>query len=299
MNYPISALCVQRFQLEMTKLSRMAGSCRQHLQRRLGHRALLSGCLALLWLGGPLPQAQAAPAVDPQLKQQILQVIRDNPEVILDAVRSYQQRQAKQRQAARQGFLKAAQSDPQQVIGASPIQGPAAGKILLIEFSDFQCPYCANAHRIIQTFLAKHGQEVTVVFKHFPLSSIHSEAMPAAQAAWAAGQQGKFWAYHDALFANQAQLGEALYQRLAREQKLDLKQFERDRIAAMSAIQSDLALAESLGLEGTPFLIFNGQVVNGLEDVSTLETALVRAKAATSSKSEAVKGDATNKHPSP
>lgn len=87
--------------------------------------------------------------------------------------------------------------------------------------------------------MAKHGVEVTLVYKHFPLTSIHDQALPAAQAAWTAQQQGQFRAFHDALFAEQANLGDELYRMIAQRLNLHLAQFERDRVRAVEAIQPD------------------------------------------------------------
>jgi protein-disulfide isomerase len=140
------------------------------------------------------------------------------------------------------------------VIGQSPVQGDRKNKILLIEFSDFQCPFCAKAHAALEELRLKNPNNFSLVFKHYPLTSIHDKAMPAAQAAWAAGQQGKFWEFHEALFKNQKQLGEALYTETAQALNLDLKKFNSDRAssAATSAIKQDMALGEKIGINSTP-----------------------------------------------
>jgi protein-disulfide isomerase len=149
---------------------------------------------------------------------------------------------------------------------------------VLLEFSDFQCPYCAKAHQTLKQIMGTHQRQVTLVYKHFPLTSIHSEAMPAAKASWAAGQQGKFWQYHDALFAQQDNLGEALYVGTAKKLNLDLEQFNRDRSgdAASTAIEQDRVLAESLGIRGTPFFAINGEAFSGAVSLSEMETVLAR-----------------------
>ena len=118
-----------------------------------------------------------------------------------------------------------------------------------IEFGDFQCPFCAEAEPTVKQFIAQHADQVTLVYKHFPLSQIHPQATSAAQAAWAAQQQGRFWEYHDALFDQQKQLGEDLYLAIAEELDLDLEQFNRDRNSseAKAAIDQDLELAQKIG----------------------------------------------------
>ena len=98
--------------------------------------------------------------------------------------------------------------------------------------------------------------------------------MSAAKAAWAAGQQGKFWEYHDALFSNQDKLGEAFYLNLARNLNLDMQKFQVDRAIADNAIWQDMQLAQSLGIAGTPFFVMNGQAFSGAVQLSDFEKIL-------------------------
>ena len=234
-------------------------------------------CLTLFGCSTP---SKADSQISPQLKEQVLQIIRENPEAILDSVQAYQRKQQAAQQKEQQAFLEQTKTNPKAVIGSSPTTGAKAGKVLLVEFSDFQCPYCSKAHAILQPFMAKHRDVVTLVYKHFPLVSIHAEAMPAAKAAWAAGQQGKFWEYHDALFTHQDQLGEAFYQTTAKTLSLDLKRFERDRTIAEAAIQQDMELGKKLGLSGTPFFVMNGETLTGLSSADDLEEVLRRVSKA-------------------
>jgi protein-disulfide isomerase len=90
--------------------------------------------------------------------------------------------------------------------GTSPVKGPADAPITIVEFSDYQCPFCARSEPLVKEALAAYPTQARVVFKHFPLTSIHPNAMPAALAAAAAQQQGKFWEMHEKLFANQRAL---------------------------------------------------------------------------------------------
>lgn len=236
---------------------------------------LLMLCLNLLnWT---LP-AQAATSITPELEQKILQVIRNHPEVILQSVQAYEQQQIQQIKQAQQAFLSEIRTNPEAVIGNSPRTGSPDGKVLLVEFSDFQCPYCAKAYETVKQFMANHQDEVTLVYKHFPLGSVHPEAMPAAKAAWAAGQQGKFWEYHDALFSQQDKLGEALYLEISRNMNLDLEKFQSDRTQANNEIYQDIQLAETLGISGTPFFVLNGQAFAGAIQLSDMESILARAK---------------------
>lgn len=232
--------------------------------------------LCLVLLGWSLP-AQAATQIRPELEEQVLQIIREHPEVLVESVQAYQQQQQQQLQQVQQAFVQTLKTDPKVVIRESPTTGATEPKVLLVEFSDFQCPYCAKAHETVKQFMAKHGDEVTLVYKHFPLAPIHPEAMPAAKAAWAATQQGKFWEYHDALFTQQDQLGEALYVATAKALNLDLEKFDRDRKIADAAIEEDIRLAETLGLSGTPFFVMNGESFSGAVQLSDIENILARA----------------------
>ncbi len=244
--------------------------------QRLAGLLMAVVCIALInrWL----PAEAGGSEINPQLRDQVLQIIRENPEAILETVQVYQKKQQEAQQKAQQSFLQQIKANPKTVIGTSPTQGAKNGKVLLIEFSDFQCPYCAKAHDTLKEFMAKHSDTVMLTYKHLPLTSIHAEALPAAKAAWAAGQQGKFWQFHDALFTNQKQLGEALYQSTAKSLGLDLAKFERDRAssAAATAINQDVKIAEKLGVEGTPFFVMNGEPLPGAVQLADLEAALTQ-----------------------
>jgi protein-disulfide isomerase len=243
------------------------------LQRTLIITAMLF-CVGLEFCSYP---AQAGNPIDPKLREQVLQIIRENPEVVLESVRAYQRKQQQAQENARQAFVAQLQKNPRGLIGSSPTKGAKMGKVLLVEFSDFQCPYCAQASGTLKEFIAKHQDTVTLVYKHFPLSK-HPEALPAARAAWAAGQQGKFWDYHDALFQNQEKLGEAFYTATATVLKLDLPRFNRDRAsaAANAAIESDQQMAEKVGVDATPFFVMNGVTFSGALPLSDLEELLAK-----------------------
>lgn len=231
--------------------------------------------LCLTLLSGSLP-AQAANPMTPQLEQQVLEIIREHPEVILESVQAYQQQKQQQLQQRQQAFLQQLQTNPRQVIAQSPITEVAQPKILLMEFSDFQCPYCSQAHNTLKELMAKYRDDIALVYKHFPLTPVHPEAVPAAKAAWAALQQGKFWEYQDALFTQQNQLGEELYVAIAQNLNLDMETFNRDRTseAANTAIRQDTQLAENLGLAGTPFFIVSSETFSGAVQLSDLENLL-------------------------
>jgi protein-disulfide isomerase len=246
----------------------------RQLNRSVTKNALLGLLLLTLSITSCSKSVSADNPVNADLEKQVLEIIRKHPEVILESVEKYQREQQQQQSAAREQIISQIASNPGAIVGKSPKRG--TGKVILVEFSDFQCPYCAKARDSVDQFISQRSAAVTLVYKHLPLTQIHAEAQPAAQAAWAAQQQGKFWEYHDALFANQAKLGTVLYQEIAKKLGLDLAKFDRDRQspAAKSAIAADVKLAQSLELNGTPAFIMNGQLFSGAVPVEELEKRL-------------------------
>ncbi|WP_295614002.1 DsbA family protein [Chamaesiphon sp. GL140_3_metabinner_50] len=214
--------------------------------------------------------------VNPQLEKQILEVIRRNPAVMLEVLQKYAIEQQAKEQKAQADAITLARKDTKSLIGDSPTTGASNRQIVMVAFSDFQCPYCATADKSVKQFMAKHKDKVTLVYKYFPLTQIHPEALPAARAAWAANKQGKFWEYHDALYTNQAKLSEAFYLETATSLKLDLNKFNADRKIADNAIVEDFKLGRKLGIDGTPTFIINGEVVTGAASLADLEKALAQ-----------------------
>lgn len=148
--------------------------------------------------------------------------------------------------------------------GKSPAKGPADAKVTIIEFSDFQCPYCKRGRDTMDEVAKSYPKDVKIVFKHYPLP-FHKEAEPAAKAAWAAQQQGKFWEFHDALFNNQDKLGTDFYLATAKELKLDEAKFKADMNseAASKQVKEDAEIGSKNGIQGTPGFFVNGVAVKG------------------------------------
>jgi protein-disulfide isomerase len=225
-------------------------------------------------------QTKPKPKVDSVLEQQVLEVLRKNPEVIYQVLKKFgEEQRAEQERKAKAEQVAAIQKlfqDPKTLIAASPTIGSTSNKILLVEFSDFQCPYCSKSQEILKQFMAKHKDKVTLVFKNFPLTQIHPEALPAARAAWAAQQQGKFWEYHDELFANQAKLSNNFYLDTAKKLNLNLAKFQSDYAIADTAILNDFKLGRAVDVQGTPTLILNGMVVEDPQSIAALEQLLIK-----------------------
>ena len=237
------------------------------------------------------PAQSNATAIDPKLEAQVLEIIRQNPEIVIEAIQKIQQQQQAEKQQqqtnAQQQRLTQALNDPAKLLGTSPRKGSENADIILIEFSDFQCPYCAKTAPIVKEAIAQ-DPNLALIYKHFPLTNIHAQAEPAARAAWAAQQQGQFWDYHDRLFALQPKLGNATYKAIATQLELDMDQFERDRTSttAAQAVQQDVQLAQQLQVRGTPlFVMFSttnpiesGKVVFGIKDLPDLQQQIAQLR---------------------
>ena len=138
-------------------------------------------------------------------------------------------------------------------------KGPANAPVEIIEFSDFQCPYCSRANTTVEQVVAHYGDKVSVVFRHFPLS-FHKEAHLAHQGSECAGEQGKFWEYHDLLFANQQALKPADLINYATQLKLNVEAFDGclKNGAHAGKVDKDLEDGGAVGMNGTPGFYING-----------------------------------------
>jgi protein-disulfide isomerase len=171
--------------------------------------------------------------------------------------------------------------------GTFPVLGNADAGVAIVEFSDFECPFCRRHHaNTVPTLVDRyvHTGEVKYVFVDFPLS-FHAQAEPAALAAVCADEQGEFWPMHDELFASQATLGPAIYRKLAADLKLDSATFERCLAAPATKVRvaKHVALGQAMGINGTPaFLIgrvqdgklVDGVSVSGAQPLSEFERVL-------------------------
>ena len=163
--------------------------------------------------------------------------------------------------------------------------GPASAPVTLVEYGDFQCPYCGAAYEELKQVRADLGDALRFVFRHMPLTAIHPMAELAAEAAEAAAAQGKFWPMHDALYENQRQLSSALVSALATRLGLDMARFTADLRSRRHAekVRQDIAGAERSGVQGTPAFFIDGRRYSGPYDAETLTgelRAIVTARAA-------------------
>lgn len=162
------------------------------------------------------------------------------------------------------------------------IRGLPDAPYTLAELGDFECPFCGAAHLAIEEVRQQMGEDLRFVFRHFPLVSLHPRAEIAAEAAEAAGAQGRFWEMHDRLFENQDALDDEDLLAHAAALELDLVRFARELDARVYAprIQEDVESGISSGVEGTPSFYINGLKYGGRYDVDSLMHALQRARKA-------------------
>ena len=151
-------------------------------------------------------------------------------------------------------------------LGKSPAKGPANAPITIVEFSDFQCPFCSKVNPTIKQIETEYKGKVLFAFKHLPIK-FHDKAQLAAEASMAAHEQGKFWEYHDKLFANPEGLDRASLERYAAELKLDLKKFTAalDSGKHKAQIDADLKLADESKTTSTPTFFVNGRRLVGTQ----------------------------------
>jgi protein-disulfide isomerase len=171
------------------------------------------------------------------------------------------------------------------------VLGPGDAPVTLVEYGDYQCPFCARAHPVVQELLSRRSNLMRFAYRHFPLVTIHPYAEPAAEAAEAAGARGRFWPVHDWLFANQDRLGPVTLIAALVEMGLDGEAIVgelRDR-RFLGKIQSDFASGVRSGVNGTPTFFINGMRYEGGHSLPELLTA-VDAAARARDRSSAVDG---------
>jgi protein-disulfide isomerase len=151
-------------------------------------------------------------------------------------------------------------------IGEAPTRGNEKASVTIVEWSDFQCPFCNRVSPTLAQIKEEYGDQVRFVFKHMPLS-IHPQAAGAHAASEAAHRQGKFWEMHDRIFKNQRDLQVSTLERYATEIGLDMDQYRRDVTADEVAerINEDMKQAQKLGVTGTPSFFINGKYLSGAQ----------------------------------
>jgi len=165
-------------------------------------------------------------------------------------------------------------------IDDDPVMGPDDAPVTIIEFSDFQCPYCTQWHNeVFARLIADYGDKIRFVYRDFPLTNIHPEAFPAAEAANCAGEQNMYWEFHDLLFSNGPNaLSAENYVVYAESLDLDLEDFKEcvDSGRYKDEVQGDIDFAANLGIRSTPTFFINGLAVVGAQPYEVFQRLIDR-----------------------
>ena len=147
--------------------------------------------------------------------------------------------------------------------GVSPVKGATSPVVTIVEFSDFECPFCKQAQSVLRQIVESYGREVRLVSKHLPLEG-HRNSLPAARAAYCAGEQDRFWQFHDAVFTA-GNLSPPVFEQIASELGLGLPKFQQCVASERSraAVIKDIEAARLLRIESTPSFVVNGKVIKG------------------------------------
>ncbi len=238
------------------------------------------GALVAASATAPHPGAGAgtAPSADrTALGKSIREYLLANPEVLVEAMQELERRQDSQRDAV---ALKGVQENQAELFRDpdSPIGGNPNGNVVVVDFNDYQCPYCKRAHQAVKSVLAADGN-VKIVYKDLPILGEASKI--AALAALASTRQGKHQALHDALMENSGKLDRDRIFEIAVSVGLDRAQLEKDMQdpKLKQIIDRNLALASALGVRGTPAFVIGNQFVPGAVDADTLKRMISDARA--------------------
>ena len=190
-------------------------------------------------------------------------------------------------QQARQNYAKSMRLSADVAIVFSPartevgfdparVRGDASAPVTIVEFADFQCPYCLKSYPVMKELLAKYKGRVKMAFRDFPLRGGHPQAQLAAEAARCAGEQGKFWEYHDALFSNPEKLDEQALKERARNLELNQESFESCLSSGRfrPAIEEDVRAGTAARVVGTPTFYVNGIQMAGAQPLTAFEKTI-------------------------
>ena len=157
-----------------------------------------------------------------------------------------------------------------------PSQGKADAPVMVVEFSDFQCPFCQRVMPTLKELRTKYGDRMRLVWKDFPLTQIHPQAFVAAQAGNCAREQGKFWEYHDKLFGNQSALQPEALKKYAADVGLDTTKFNQclDSSKYEARVQDALGVGGRLGISSTPTVFVNGRMINGAQPIEVFQSVI-------------------------
>ncbi len=156
------------------------------------------------------------------------------------------------------------------------VRGNESAPVMVVEYGDFECPFCGEAYKIVRAVEQRFGDNVRFVFRHFPLPRIHPYAQRAAEVAEAAGEQGKFWEMYDYLFTHQPSLAVPDLLRYARDLDLDVDRIreELDERVYRDRVAADVASGQASGVPGTPAFFVNGRIMDQGWDLRRMTAAI-------------------------
>jgi protein-disulfide isomerase len=214
--------------------------------------------------------------------------LRGDEASLRDQIRGYLQNQ--KLAARRETFVQSLRAQAQVVVhlkppppfraqvnaDGAPFKGSANALVSIVEFTDFHCPFCKRVQPTLAALLQKYGDKVKLVFRDFPIAPLHPEAPRAHVAARCADEQGKFWAYHDKLFAGPARSTSEQLKAYAQDVGLDMIAFEGclDSQKQEAAVQRDIEMGSSLGVTGTPTFFINGRPLVGAQPLENFEQVI-------------------------
>jgi protein-disulfide isomerase len=245
-------------------------------------RLCIATILVVAALGAGQAIAQPAPPISSKaaelgpFEQRVREYLLKNPEVIMEALQILQERQ---RAAEAENLKRTLAERSEEILNdpAAPTGGNPAGDVTVVEFFDYNCPYCRRVAPTV-TELEEADPDLRLVYKEFPILGPGSQF--AARAALASRSQGKYGPFHNALMQATEQVTEESVMEIAREVGLDIEQLraEMQDPAIQAAIARNLHLADALGITGTPSFIIGDEVVPGAVDLRTLQSLIARAR---------------------
>ena len=169
-----------------------------------------------------------------------------------------------------------------------PSRGPENAPVTIVEFSDFECPYCSRVVPTLEQIIETYGDRVRLVFRQFPLNNIHPNAQKAAEASLCANDQGKFWEMHDLMFKEQKSLELEQLKEKAARLELDVEAFNGclDSSKYADVVMSDQESASQIGVSGTPALFINGRFLSGAQPYEQLSAVIDEELAKTEPKTD-------------
>lgn len=203
-------------------------------------------------------------------------------ETVMDAQKEFQEKKEKEAEEQQKQELEQAFKNPMKpaIDEKTRVRGDKNAPITIVEYSDFECPYCARGYRALEVVRQKYGAKLRFIYKNMPLVAIHHLAMPAAQwfEAVAIQNPDKAWIFHDKMFQNQEKLGDDFFRKTVKDLGLDLNKAEKDRTsdAVKAKIEADVKEAREFNFTGTPGFLINGVPLRGAYPPDEFDKVIAR-----------------------